>query len=146
MSNLSKEAVALLKNNAEVREILSLLLSEVVVDDFIKLHTTQPVRFKDFHGNEVMYGDIYYTAHRTKFTFCGWECTYNTEQPCELFHYFKFEPDAKDWIELNKPCGLSVNEIVEWAGTYYNESPDKKRFEEEWTKNILELIRKKEAK
>ena len=134
--SLSDKAVALLKNNAEIREILSLLLNEPIIDDFIKIHTSPPVRFKDFHGNEVRIEQRYWFVDR--YLNITSSICHETSGMEPSHTYFSTEQAAKDWIELNKPC-LSVQDVVDWATTT-------QAYSSGFSKELLELIRKKEAK
>jgi len=136
---LSKEAVALLKNNAdEVKEIVrEYHSSPKTLDLFIQSHTTPPVRFKDFHGNEVRDGERYWFVNKSMQIGVNKADGYNGGNG--YLTYFSTEQAAKDWIELNKPCNLSVNEIVNFI------APDG-ILKRDYVNELLEIIRKKEAK
>lgn len=141
MSKLSEKAVNLLRTNAEeFKEIMKEYwhgMGYYDVDSFIKLHTSPPVRFKDFHGNEVAKGSIYWFVMED-YTLYKAMCD-NKSGIDPLCKYFSTEKAAKDWIELNKPCELSVNDIVEW---WFNKSEENNTMRE--AKNdLLELIKAK---
>lgn len=141
--SLSKEAVALLKNNAEeVKEILYsyadcgvfTITAAEKVNNFLKLHTTEPVRFKDFHGNEVAKGSYYWFVMEDYALYKA-ICDDNSGQD-SLCTYFSTEQAAKDWIELNKPC-LSVQDVLKWKWL------DIDSVKVIYKSELLEIIRKK---
>lgn len=138
--SLSKEAVALLKNNAElITEIKLAYDCEIKTwKQFIESHTSQPVRFKDFHGNEVRDGEKYWCV-RQGYTIFRAQCDYTSGLNSIELTYFSTEQAAKDWIELNQPCELSVNEIVEW---WFNKSEENNTMRDAQN-DLLKLIKAK---
>jgi len=113
---LSEKAVALLKENAEVVKEITLAYHGNVYGwkKFVEANTTSPVRFKDYHGNDVRDGEEYWFVTR------NFELFYIDS--CDEFSgkdnhdkYFSTESSALEYIKLNKPCELSVNEIVDFT-------------------------------
>ena len=142
---MTDKAKELLKTNAQgLKDLLNDSAFRNMVstepwsfDSFIKLHTTPPVRFKDFHGNEVRDGEWYWVVEKINFNPYKGVC-YSSSETTEGMYYFSTEQAAKDWIELNKPC-LSVHEVLEWLMDE-NENPKRREI---FTKELLEIIRKK---
>ena len=137
---MTDKAKELLRTNSEdVREIVHTFHRyEFTFDSFVKEHTTTTVRFKDFHGNEVRDGEMYWFVMGDFTLVHSTICDFTSGKDSDCT-YFKFQQAAKDWIELNKPCVLSVNEIIQALNV-----------NNDWIKihtaQLLEIIRKKEAK